>query len=189
LTRLESRASSRTAAFWSPERKGQRLIKASSSVASLEVTAVTAPDSAALEHSRSAKELPLTEVRGCEFESCRGYWTYVDSPVEMYPGTLDQLLSSLLRNAFVSQNLSKFRCFNLDVARSVMSMCHLPRGVTPHATDQRRGDSCNGTLSADQITFINQIIDHLVHNGTMVPATLHRSGHPSTARTAHRPCQ
>ncbi len=29
-----------------------------------------------------------------------------------------------------------------------------------------------GTLSADQITFINQIIDHLVHNGTMDPADL-----------------
>ena len=29
-----------------------------------------------------------------------------------------------------------------------------------------------GTLNADQITFINQIIDHLIHNGTMDPADL-----------------
>ncbi len=27
-------------------------------------------------------------------------------------------------------------------------------------------------MTADQITFINQIIDHLIHNGTMDPADL-----------------
>jgi type I restriction enzyme, R subunit len=29
-----------------------------------------------------------------------------------------------------------------------------------------------GTLTADQVTFINQIIDHLVHNGLMDPKAL-----------------
>ena len=59
----------------------------------------------------------------------------------MYPGTLDRFLSSLLRIALVPQNLSKFRCFYLDVARSVMSTRRLPRGVTHHATDQQWWDS------------------------------------------------
>lgn len=46
-------------------------------------------------------------------------------------------------------------------------------GLDPNAAKEAFADFLSlGTLSADQITFINQIIDHLVHNGTMDPSDL-----------------
>ena len=46
-------------------------------------------------------------------------------------------------------------------------------GLDPNAAKEAFASFLSlGTLSADQITFINQIIDHLVHNGTMDPADL-----------------
>jgi len=46
-------------------------------------------------------------------------------------------------------------------------------GLDANAAKEAFADFLNlATLSADQITFINQIIDHLVHNGTMEPPDL-----------------
>lgn len=46
-------------------------------------------------------------------------------------------------------------------------------GLEPKAAKLAFAQFLNlGTLDADQITFINQIIDHLIHNGTMDPADL-----------------
>ena len=46
-------------------------------------------------------------------------------------------------------------------------------GLDPNAAKVAFADFLGrGTLSADQITFINQIIDHFVHNGTMNPKAL-----------------
>lgn len=46
-------------------------------------------------------------------------------------------------------------------------------GLDPNAAKEAFAEFLSlGTLSADQITFINQIIDHLVHNGTMDPSDL-----------------
>lgn len=46
-------------------------------------------------------------------------------------------------------------------------------GLEVHAAKEAFGEFLSlGTLSPDQITFINQIIDHLVHNGIMDPKAL-----------------
>ena len=137
----ELRARFRTSDLISCGSDGQSWSKTSRSRSSAPVAPNTAPDSAPPAKCPSIEVAVTSAVTVCEFESCREYWTYVDSPVVMYPGTLERLLSWLLRNIFVSQNLTEFCCFNLDVARSVMSTRRLPRGVTHHSANQQRRDS------------------------------------------------
>ena len=46
-------------------------------------------------------------------------------------------------------------------------------GLDPKSAKEAFADFLSqGALSADQMTFMNQIIDHLIHNGTMDPADL-----------------
>lgn len=59
--------------------------------------------------------------------------------------------------------------FNKDTADKIREIVGLDRTAAQEAFAEFL---TRGNLTADQMTFINQIIDHLVHNGTMDPNVL-----------------
>jgi type I restriction enzyme R subunit len=56
-----------------------------------------------------------------------------------------------------------------SLGRFIRSIVGLERGATQEAFGEFLA---NKSLTADQITFINQVVDHLVKNGTMNPDRL-----------------
>ena len=59
---------------------------------------------------------------------------------------------------------------SVDIQGAIDALPGLPLDARTTVTEVATGT--HGSLTADQMTFINQIIDHLVHNGTMDPNVL-----------------
>ncbi len=83
-----------------------------------------------------------------------------------------EALETILFAADVAGNREKFQqTYGTD--KPLGKLIREIVGLDPNAAKQAFAQFMTlGTLYADQITFINQIIDHLVHNGTMDPGDL-----------------
>ncbi|MDB5336540.1 MAG: type restriction protein res subunit [Planctomycetaceae bacterium] len=83
-----------------------------------------------------------------------------------------EALEAILFSAEAAENRERFQqTYGTD--KPLGKLIREIVGLNANAAKQAFAEFLSlGTLSGDQITFINQIIDHLVHNGTMDPADL-----------------